>query len=167
MSAVTEEDVTTYISSTQEDIGEPVHVLSESAEEVHEPTRDLCSDLFELLKAINEDVSSLFKLSALAKQTTPYDPYTIALATIDDTQVSDKEADEILIGDRFPRLNHTSHRWLRWRLAQSNHARRKYLKHCDASSSFGFAQVQDDMISHQVRQEHLLPQYLLSRQSDH
>ncbi|KAM0716494.1 hypothetical protein Q7P37_007939 [Cladosporium fusiforme] len=86
-------------------------------------------ELFELLKAAKEDISSLFKLSALAKQSTHRDHYATAQARIHPSEVMSEEEEADLIGVQFQRLSQSGLKWLRIRLAQANVARRKFLKY--------------------------------------
>ncbi|THY45710.1 hypothetical protein D6C98_07736 [Aureobasidium pullulans] len=53
--------------------------------------QDARSEILELLKAVQEDISSLFKLSALVEKVTYRDDYAIAGAAIHDTQILHKE----------------------------------------------------------------------------
>ncbi|THX46561.1 hypothetical protein D6D08_10267 [Aureobasidium pullulans] len=89
--------------------------------------QDARSEVLELLKAVQEDISSLFKLSALVEKVTYRDDYAIAGAAIHDTQILHKELEVRDIQDHFPRLKGSV--WLLQRLVQANSARRKYLKY--------------------------------------
>ncbi|THY51511.1 hypothetical protein D6C77_07228 [Aureobasidium pullulans] len=128
LSTISDEDIAIFVSSELEPMKEPASTLWEDTEPTLTFAQDSCLDLFQLLKAINEDVSSLFKLSALIKQAVHRDPYTTALARVTDIQVVDIEADIELIGGQFPRLKQPSLQWLRLRLAKANHVRRLYLE---------------------------------------
>ncbi|KEQ82994.1 hypothetical protein M438DRAFT_39197 [Aureobasidium pullulans EXF-150] len=89
--------------------------------------QDAHIEVLELLKAVEEDISSLFKLSSLVEKVTYRDDYAIAGAAIHDTQILHKELEVRDIQDHFPRLKGSV--WLLQRLVQANSARRKYLRY--------------------------------------
>ncbi|THX51910.1 hypothetical protein D6D06_07073 [Aureobasidium pullulans] len=89
--------------------------------------QDAHIEVLELLKAVQEDISSLFKLSSLVEKVTYRDDYAIAGAAIHDTQILHKELEVRDIQDHFPRLKGSV--WLLQRLVQANSARRKYLEY--------------------------------------
>ncbi|THY83183.1 hypothetical protein D6C93_08957 [Aureobasidium pullulans] len=114
--------------------------------------QDAHIEVLELLKAVQEDISSLFKLSSLVEKVTYRDDYAIAGATIHDTQIFHKELEVRDIQDHFPRLKGSV--WLLQRLVQANSARRKYLRyrafHHDrvpVSSKHVLRQGDDDEVS--------------------
>ncbi|THW76715.1 hypothetical protein D6D17_10414 [Aureobasidium pullulans] len=90
------------------------------------PTQDAHVEAFTLLKAIHEDISSLFKLSALVETATFQDDYAIASALIEDQAPEERLHDWIII-EVFPRTEWPS--WLLQRLLRAFQARRKYLKY--------------------------------------
>ncbi|CAD0029151.1 unnamed protein product, partial [Aureobasidium pullulans] len=113
--------------------------------------QDARSEVLELLKAVQEDISSLFKLSSLVEKVTYRDDYAIAGAAIHDTQIH-KELEVRDIQDHFPRLKGSV--WLLQRLVQASSARRKYLKHrafhhdrVPVSSQHVLRQGDDDEVS--------------------
>ncbi|THW77271.1 hypothetical protein D6D19_02369 [Aureobasidium pullulans] len=114
--------------------------------------QDARSEVLELLKAVQEDISSLFKLSALVEKVTYRDDYAIAGPAIHDTHILHKELEVRDIQDHFPRLKGSV--WLLQRLVQANSARRKYLKHrafhhdrVPVSSQHVLRQGDDDEVS--------------------
>ena len=88
-------------------------------------------DVTALLKALNEDITSLFKLSIAARKAGTRDRYAVALARIDPSRVLDEEREAEMIGDQCPRLSSPGLKWLRARLVKANNARRRYLKYCE------------------------------------
>ena len=54
--------------------------------------------------AVNKDISALFKLSILARQSTTRDHYAIAMARVHPSEVLCEEKEEDTIGFLFPRL---------------------------------------------------------------
>ena len=113
--AITSADVVTYTSSSREE-----SMVLALAQDAH-------IEVLELLKAVEEDISSLFKLSSLVEKVTYRDDYAIAGAAIHNTQILHKELEVRDIQDHFPRLKGSV--WLLQRLVQANSARRKYLKY--------------------------------------
>ncbi|KAL2025294.1 hypothetical protein VTO58DRAFT_103519 [Aureobasidium pullulans] len=138
--AITSADVMTYTSSSREE-----SMVLALAQDAH-------IEVLELLKAVQEDISSLFKLSSLVEKVTYRDDYAIAGAVIHDTQILHKELEVRDIQDHFPRLKGSV--WLLQRLVQANSARRKYLRyrafHHDrvpVSSQHVLRQRDDDEVS--------------------
>ena len=147
--AITSADVVTYTSSSREE-----SMVLALAQDAH-------IEVLELLKAVQEDISSLFKLSSLVEKVTYRDDYAIAGAAIHDTQILHKELEVRDIQDHFPRLKGSV--WLLQRLVQANSARRKYLKyrafHHDrvpVSSQHVLRQGDDDEVSMEVHNKSTL-----------
>lgn len=114
-------------------------------------------DLFGLIKAVHEDISSLFELSALTKQTTQRDHHVTVLADTGGAEL-DMEIDMALMRIHFPELNRRTSRWLLRQLAQASHVRRRYSKFREDSqaqmtASFPPSSPQDevDVVNDQVR----------------
>ncbi|THZ57361.1 hypothetical protein D6C85_10455 [Aureobasidium pullulans] len=114
LSAITSADMLTHAPPTREDGTMPT------------PTQDAHVEAFTLLKAIHEDISSLFKLSALVETATFQDDYAIASASIED-QASEEKFSVWTINEHLPQTKWPS--WLLQRLLRASQARRKYLKY--------------------------------------
>ncbi|THY82660.1 hypothetical protein D6C95_08693 [Aureobasidium pullulans] len=102
--SITKADVMTYTSSSREE-----SMVLALAQDAH-------IEVLELLKAVQEDISSLFKLSSLVEKVTYRDDYAIVGAAIHDTQILHKELehvlrqgddDEVSMEDKIPSIHHS------------------------------------------------------------
>lgn len=108
-----------------------ISTTSTTSEISLEDLPDAVADISQLLKAINEDIISLFKLSIATRQSATRDRYAAAMLKVDTNEVADENAEAELIGNQFGRLRSPDLLWLKLRLAQANVSRRKFLLYCE------------------------------------
>ncbi|KAL5116360.1 hypothetical protein ACEQ8H_005708 [Pleosporales sp. CAS-2024a] len=84
------------------------------------------SEAEELFESVKDSIASLFRLAVIIRNSSPRDRYTRALGGHDPFM---EHFDVLDVGEKFPKLQRESNKWLRDGLSKAVAQRRQYLRY--------------------------------------
>ena len=113
-----------------------------------------CREQTELINALDESVTALFKLSGIARRAVTRDRFALSLSRIEKSRVLSETDEADLLSEVYPRLLSPNLGWLRLRLVAANNSRRRYVLYCEEHQ----ARIRDDTSTTSAVEHKLAPE---------